>query len=340
MKNLETSFMGIKLDNPVILGASNMSSNLDQLKKAEDQGVGGIVYKTLFEEQVQLENLQLEERLEEYEHIHAEMTKIHPDVDFSDIEYHLTRLRKAKESLSVPVFASLNAVNKASWVNYAKRIEQTGVDGLELNLYQTPIHFDIDGNSIEREQIEIVEEVKKNVSIPVSVKLSSGYSNVLNFVKKLDEAGVDSLVLFNAFFQPDIDIKKESHKKVFNLTQKGDYKETLRYTGMLFGHIKSDICSSRGVFTGEDVVKLILSGATAVQVVSSVYKHGVERIKTIKTEISEWMQEKGYSSLDEFRGKLANCNLDKNENSLVYKRAQYVDLMLTSDTIFGKIPEY
>lgn len=340
MKNLETTFMGIKLDNPVILGACNMSSNIDQLKKAEDQGVGAIVYKTLFEEQVQLENLQLEERLEEYEHIHAEMTKIHPDVDFSDIEYHLTRLRKAKESLSVPVFASLNAVNKASWVNYAKRIEQTGVDGIELNLYQTPINFDSDASAIEREQVAIVEEVKKNVSIPVSVKLSSGYTNILHFVKKLDETGVASFVLFNAFFQPDIDTKNESHKKVFNLSQKGDYKETLRYTGMLYGNIEADICSSRGIFTGEDAVKLILSGATTVQVVSSIYKNGVERIAAIKTELAEWMNKKGYNCLADFRGKLANCNLDKNENSLVYKRAQYIDLMLTSDTIFGKIPEY
>ncbi len=340
MKNLETTFMGIKLDNPVILGASNMSSHLDQLKKAEQQGVGAIVYKTLFEEQIQLENLQLDERLSQYEHIHAEITSTHPDVDFSDIDYHLARLRKAKESLSVPVFASINAVHKDSWLDYAKMVEQTGVDGIEVNLYQTPIDFNISSENVENNQINIVEEIKKAVSIPVSVKLSSDYTNILHFIKRLDEAKADSVVLFNAFFQPDIDVQKEKHKKVFNLTQKGDYKKTLRYTGMLYGNIQADICSSRGVFTGEDVVKLILSGATAVQVVSSVYKHGVERIKTIKTEISKWMQEKGYNSLDEFRGKLANCNLDKNEHSLVYKRAQYVDLMLTSDTIFGKIPEY
>ncbi|MEA4979827.1 MAG: dihydroorotate dehydrogenase-like protein [Petrimonas sp.] len=335
MKNLETTFMGIKLDNPVILGASNMSSHPDQLKKAEQQGVGAVVYKTLFEEQVQLENLQLDERLSQYEHIHAEMTSTHPDMDFSDIDYHLTRLRKAKESLSVPVFASLNAVNGESWISYAKMIEQTGVDGIEVNLYQTPVDFDISSENIENNQINIVEGIKKAVSIPVSVKLSSDYTNILHFVKRLDEANVDSVVLFNAFFQPDIDIQKEKHKKVFNLTQSGDYKQTLRYTGMLYGNIKADICSSRGIFNGDDALKLILSGATAVQVVSSVYKYGVERIATIKNDITEWMQRKGYNSLDEFRGKLANCNLDKNEHSLVYKRAQYVDLMLTSDTIFG-----
>lgn len=340
MKNLETTFMGIKLDNPVILGASNMSLHLDRLKKAEEQGVGAIVYKTIFEEQVQLENLQLEEKLSEYEHIHAEITSTHPDVEFSDIDYHLARLRKVKESLSVPLFASLNAVKKESWITYAKLIEQTGVDGIEVNLYQTPTDFDADSKSIEEGQIDIVKEIKKVVSIPVSVKLSSDYTNFLHFAKRLDDAKVDSLVLFNAFFQPDIDIQKEKHKKSFNLTQKGEYKKTLRYTGMLYGNIKADICSSRGIFNGDDAIKLILSGATTVQVVSSIFKHGPERINAIKKDISEWMEKKGYNSIDEFRGKLANCNLDKNENSLVYKRAQYVDLMLTSDTVFGKTDEF
>lgn len=335
MKNLETKFMGIQLENPVILGASNISSNLKQLKKAEEQGVGAIVYKTLFEEQVQLENLQLSERLEQYSDIHAEMTSIYPDVAFSEVDYHLAKLQKAKESLSVPVFASLNAVNTKSWIKYAKMIEETGVDGLEINLYQTPSDFDLEGADIENNQIDIVRELKNNITIPFSIKLSSDYTNVLNFIKKLDAVGVGGLILFNSFFQPDIDIEIEKHVKSFNLSQKGDYKKSLRYAGMLYGNIAADICSSRGVFNGDDVVKLILSGATAVQVVSSVYKNGTARIAEIKKELSEWMEQRGYNNLEEFRGKLANINLDKNQNALVYKRAQYIDLLLSSDTIFG-----
>lgn len=335
MKNLETKFMGITLENPIILGASNISSNLKQLKKAEEQGVGAIVYKTLFEEQVQLENLQLGERLEQYTDIHAEMTSIYPDVEFSEIDYHLARLQKTKESLSVPVFASLNAVNTESWIKYAKMIEETGVDGIEVNLYQTPSNFDLDGATIEANQLAVVEELKKTLSIPISVKLSSDYTNVLNFIKRLDATGVGALVLFNSFFQPDIDIEKEKHVKSFNLSQKGDYKKSLRYAGMLYGNIQADICSSRGIFNGDDVVKLILSGAKTVQVVSSIYKNGTGRIAEIKRELSDWMEGKGYDSLDEFRGRLANINLDKNQNALVYKRAQYIDLLLSSDTIFG-----
>ena len=335
MKNLETTYMGIKLENPIILGASNISSSLKQLKKAEEQGVGAIVYKSLFEEQVQLESLQLEERLGQYADIHAEMTSLYPNVEFSEADYHLTRLKKAKEALSIPLIASLNAVNSESWVKYAKMIEETGVDGLEVNLYQTPTDFTMSGEDVEQNQLNIIKEIKENISIPISVKLSSDYTNLLNFIKKVDDTGAESLVLFNSFFQPDIDIENKSHVKSFNLSQKGDYKKALRYAGMLYGNIKSDICSSQGVFDGEDVVKLILSGATTVQVVSAIYKNGTKRIGEIKQGLIDWMESKGYNSLDEFRGKLANNNLDKNQNALVYKRAQYIDLLLSSDTIFG-----
>lgn len=337
MKNLETTFMGIKLSNPIILGASSLSSNLDQLQKAELHGAGAIVYKSLFEEQVQLENLQLDEQLGMYDDIHAEMTRIEPQIEYSDIDYHLARLQKTKETLTIPVFASLNAVNKESWIRYAKAIEQTGVDGIEVNLYQTPTNYEIDGARIEERQIEIVKEIKSQVSIPVSVKLSSEYSNVLNFVKKLDDVNADAVVMFNSFFQPDIDINMEKHTKAFNLSQKGDYKQSLRYAGMLYGNINADICSSRGIFTGEDAIKLLLSGATAVQVVSTIYKNGLEQIGVIKNEISDWMETKGYNSIEDFRGKLSNSKLDPNTNALVYKRAQYIDLLLTSDSIFGNI---
>lgn len=264
MNNLETSYMGIPLSSPVILGASELSSHPDTLKRAEDAGVAAIVYKSLFEEQVQLENLQHDEMLEEYNDIHAEMITLHPEVERSEIEHYLHILRKTKESVSVPVIASLNAVNKSSWIRYAKLIEETGVDGIELNLYQTPTRFDRDGVAIESLQIDIVSSIKKKLSIPVGVKLSSDYTNILNFAQQLDEAGVDGLVLFNAFFQPDIDIEKEKHRKSFNFSRRGDYKKSLRYAGMLYGRIGADICSSRGIFHGEDVIKLLQIGRAHV----------------------------------------------------------------------------
>ncbi len=335
MSNLETSYMGILLKSPVILGACELTSKTDVLKRAEQEGVGAVVYKSIFEEQIQMDNLMHDEQLEEYNDIHAEMLTNHPTIDRSEIEHYLHQLRKAKESVSIPIIASLNAVNESSWIRYASLIEETGVDGIELNLYQTPTRFDLDSSAIEKQQIELVSKIKSKLSIPVSVKLSPDYTNILHFAHQLDNAGVDAMVMFNAFFQPDINIEKEKHKKSFNLSRRGDYKKSLRYAGMLHGRIETDICSSLGVFDGEDAIKLLLSGATCVQVVSAVYKYGTSVISEINKTISEWMERKGYSSIEDFKGKLSDLALNKNDSVLIYKRAQYIDLLLNSDTVFG-----
>ena len=334
MKKLNTTYMGIELDNPIILGACSMSNDIDYLLKAEENGIGAIVFKSLFEEQVQLERLQLEEQLTEYDNVHAEMITIHPNIEFSDTEKHLVHLRKAKERLSVPLIASLNAVNDDSWLEYAKQLAQTGVDGLELNLYQTPTDFNKESKEIEDYQINIVKKIKKALSIPVSVKLSSDYTNVLSLIKKMDAVGVNGFVLFNAFFQPDINVNSLKHKRNFNLSKKGDYRKTLRYTGMLFGEIEADVCGSRGVFDGDDIIKNILSGSACVQMVSSLYKNGLGQIGIAKKQLSEWMEKNEFNSIQEFRGTMAQKNLSA--ESMVYKRAQYIDLLMRSDNIFGK----
>ncbi len=333
MNNLETSYMGIKLSSPVILGACDLSSKPDMLKKAEEQGAAAVVYKSLFEEQIQMENLYQDEKINQYNDIHAEMLTLHPDIERSDIEYYLVQLRKVKESLSIPVIASLNCVNESSWLRYAKMIEETGVDGIELNLYQIPVNFDLDAATIEQRQADIVAAIKRQLSIPVSVKLSSDYTNILHFAKRLDETGIDGMVLFNAFFQPDVDIWHENHRRAFNLTHQGDYKKSLRYAGMLYGRVKADVCSSRGIYSGDDVIKVLLSGACCVQIVSAVYHHGIERIGEVNREIDEWMQRKGYDHIDQFKGKLSDSVLNKNNTLLIYKRAQYIDMLLHSDTV-------
>lgn len=333
MENLKTTYMGIKLDSPIILGSCNMSNNIDDLMKAQDNGVGAIVFKSLFEEQIQLERLQLQERLTQYDDIHAEMLTTHPRIEFSDTEKHLVHLRKAKELLSVPIIASLNAVNEDSWLEYARQLAETGVDGLELNLYQVPFDFDKEGHEIEKEQIDIVRKIKEELSLPVSIKLSSDYTNILNFIKKMDAIGVNGMVLFNAFYQPDINIETESHKAGFNLSRRAEHRKSLRYTGLLYGNIQADICASRGIFKCAEVLKQILSGANCVQMVSAIYKDGFEHIKEVNKQLSHWIENKGYNSIEDFKGKLAEKNLDP--SSLVYKRAQYVELLLSSETIFG-----
>ena len=332
MNKLKTSYMGIELNNPIILGASNLVTNLDNLKKAEELGAGAIIYRSLFEEQIQLERLQLDERLTEFNDLNAEMVQTHPNIEHAGPDEHLMNLRKAKESLSIPLIASLNAVNNDTWLKYARLIEETGVDGIELNFYQIPMDFKKNAKEIEDAQINTLKEIRQNISIPISVKLSPDYSNILNFIKKLDKAGADAFVLFNSFFQPDINVSTEKHIKSSHLSNTGDYKQSLRYAGLLFDNIKADICSSYGIFSGEDAIKLLLSGATCVQVVSTVYKNGIMQLNNIRRELEEWMDIKNYKSLDEFRGKLSNNRLTS--NPFVYKRAQYVDLLLNSEEIF------
>ena len=325
--------MGIEIDNPIILGASNLVTKPDNLKRAEDQGAAAIVYKSLFEEQIQLETLQLDDKLTEFNDIHAEMLTLHPQIDHAGAQEHLLNLRKAKESISIPVIASLNAVNVQTWVEYAKLINQTGVDGIELNFYPNIWDLDRDSADIENEQVMIVKEIKKNITIPLSVKLSPDYTNALNLIKKLDGEGVDAFVLFNSFFQPDIDIKSEKHIKKYNFSNPGDYKKSLRFAGLLYQNIRAEVCSSHGIFTGADIIKLILSGASSVQVVSTIYKNGISHISSMKQEIEDWMDEKNYDSLEDFKGKLSKNSLSK--NPFVYKRAQYVDLLLNAEDIFG-----
>ena len=333
MINLKTKYMGIEIDNPIIIGASNLVTDLDRLKKAEEVGAAAIVYKSLFEEEIQLEDFQLDEKLTEFNDMNAEMLTTHPKLEFAGPDEHLLNLRKAKESLSIPLIASLNAVNTDTWISYAKSIAETGVDAIELNFYHTPSDFKKEAKQIEDEQINIVKEIRKNISIPVSVKLSPDYSNILNFIQKLDKAGVEGVVLFNSFYQPDIDIKTEKHVKRYNFSNEGDYKKSLRFAGLLFGNIKANICSSHGIFSGEDVIKLILAGSSCIQVVSTIYKNGMPQIEKIKKELAKWMDSKNYKSIDEFRGKLSKNKL--RNNPFVYMRAQYVDLLINSEVIFG-----
>jgi dihydroorotate dehydrogenase (fumarate) len=330
MADLSTKYLGLNLKNPIVVGANNLSSDLNKLKKLEEAGAAAVVYKSLFEEQIQLERAQFDEELTEFDERHPEMIKTHPNVEHAGPEEHLHNLEKAKNSLGIPLVASLNAVYKETWVEYVKKIEQTGVDALELNFYHVPSTFDKDSKSIEQEQMEIMEEVKKAVGIPVSVKLSPFYSNALSVIKRMDGLGINGFVLFNRFFEPEINIEKETHSFPFNLSGKGDYKLPLRYAGLLYGNINGDICSNTGIFTGHDVVRMILAGATCTQVVSTIYINKFEQINKMLSDIDKWMADKGYNSLEDFRGKLSR---NKVKDPFVYKRAQYVDILMHPEEI-------
>lgn len=335
MANLSTTYMGIKLKNPLILGASNLVTKPETVKQIEDAGIGAIVYKSLFEEQVQLESLQFDEGLSEYEDRNAEMARLFPSLEHAGTKEHLFNLKKLKNSVNVPVFASLNAIYEPTWVEYAKELESTGVDGLEINLYAVPGYFEVSGHSIEEKQVQVVKAVKSAVKIPVSVKIGLFYTNPLNFIKKIDEAGADAYVLFNRFFQPEIDIEKEEYFYPWELSSPRDHMMALRFAGLLYGNLDGSVCVSRGIYTAGDVVKMILAGADAVQIVSTVYKNHPEVIGEILAGVSDWMNKKGFRTLGDFRGRLSRKNI---KDPFVYQRAQYVDILMKSEEIFKKYP--
>jgi len=320
--------MGIALKNPIIVGANYLVSNLDYLKRFEDAGAAAVVYKTLFEEQISLEKIQFQNELSEYDERGAEMIHIHPHMEHSGPAEHLFNLSRAKEALGIPLIASLNCVYQETWLEYAKEISKTGVDGLEINFFAVPKDLQSDGSLIEEMRINILKEIKKIVSIPVSVKLSYFYTNPLNMVSKLSNAGADAFVLFNRLFEPEIDIETEKHLSSLQLSNEGDYRLSLRYIGMLFKNIQADLCGNTGIFHGSDVIRLILAGADVTQIVSVLFKKGPEHITKILTDIEDWMERKNYNTLDDFKGKLSKANTI---DPFVYKRAQYIDIILRSE---------
>lgn len=335
MADLKTFYMGIELKNPIIIGASNIVTDIDNLKRIENAGAAAVVYKSLFEEQIQLENLELFERKAEYSERNAEMINLYP-VTISgtpDIMEHLIALKRAKETISIPVFASINAVLNETWVEYAKKIEETGVDGLELNFYSLPEKIESGYEDIELKQIKILTAVKSAVKIPVSVKLSSYYTNPLKHLSDLEDAGANGFVLFNRLFQPDIDIHTEEHQFPYTLSNSEDNRLPLRFAGLLYGSTGASVCTNTGIMNGSDVIKMILAGADCVQIVSTVYLNQIEVVTSMIREIEKWMDSRGYKTLINFRGKLSKKS---SENKLPYHRAQYMDFMMTTSQILKK----
>jgi len=333
--NLSTKYLGLELKNPIIIGASNLVIDIETLKKLEDAGAAAIVYKSLFEEQIHLENLEMDQTMGGIDERHAEMTSGLNDTFDSGPEEFILKFKKAREALSIPLIASLNAVYDDTWVEYAKKLEDAGADALELNFYNNPKDFEMDGRSIINAELDIITVVKKAVKIPVSVKLSPFYTNPLYTFNEMDRKGVDGFVLFNRLFHPDINVNLEKMSFPYNLSSEYDSRLPLRYVGLLYDNINADICANRGVFTGEDVIKMILAGANVVEVVSTVYKHGPQQITKMLEDMEIWMANKQYDSLEEFRGNLSKKNAN---DPFAYRRAQYVDILMKSSDIFKDYP--
>jgi dihydroorotate dehydrogenase (fumarate) len=337
MADLKTRYCGLTLKNPIVMGASNLVTDIDNLLKLEKAGVGAIVYKSLFEEQVQLESYQLEQSHEAYSNWDAEHESFFPKLKHGGPSEHLLKLRQARNAVSIPLIGSLNCVFEDTWVEYAIKMAETGIDALELNFYSAEIDFEDDGAGIVQKQIDTVRAIKHAIRIPVIVKLSPFYTNALSVISKMDKAGASGFVLFNRLFQPDIDIEAEGHHFPYNFSSENDNRLALRYAGLLYSKIDASIISNTGIFSGADAIKMILAGADAVQVVSTVYKKGISYIETMLDDMADWMDKKGYVTINDFKGKLSKENMI---DPFTYKRAQYVDILMKSEIFMQYHPKH
>jgi len=324
MADLKTSYMGLKLRNPVIAGAGPLTARIDVIKRLEDAGAAAIVTASLFEEQIQLDRHAFEEAQARYDHVSAEMVSTFPKGEHVGAEEHLMWVRKAREAVKIPVIGSLNAVEPDTWRTYAAQLAQTGVDALELNFYARLSDMDRPGPDIEREQVEVLAEVLQTVRIPVSVKLSLHYTNPLHFVKQLDAKGIKGFVLFNRFFQPDIDVEKQEHVSRLNLSDPVDSRLPLRYAGVLYGVIRADVCASTGIYDGETVAKMLLAGASCVQAASALIKNKPAHVGSMLKALEAWMDRKGYATIGDFRGKLSRKSA---KDPWAYQRGQYLRIV-------------
>lgn len=335
--NLSTYYGGLPIKNPIVIGASNIVAEIPNAVKLEEAGAAAIVYKSLFEEQIQVESLQLEQLHESYSDWDAEHSTFFPTKKHAGPAEHLCRLKELRKHLTIPLIGSLNCTSNDTWVEYALRMQDTGIDGLELNFYDSNIDFKLSSNAIEDHQLSTLETVRARIQrLPLFVKLSPFYTNALRLIKEMDEVGVNGFILFNRLFQPDINIETEEHHYPYIFSHENDSRLALRYAGLLHRHIKADVICNTGIINGNDVIKMLLAGGTAVQVVSAVYKRGIPFVTRMLEEIKTWMDHKNYLSIEEFRGKLSKANLS---DPFAYKRAQYVDILLKSDVFMQYHPK-
>jgi dihydroorotate dehydrogenase (fumarate) len=335
MANLQSKYMGIPLKNPFIVGACSMTAHMDAIKRIEEAGAAAIVIQSLFEEQIQLQRMRLDEELTLHDNLDAEIQDIFPDIEHSGPDEHLMWVRKAKEAVNIPVIGSLNCTNPETWADWAVKMEETGVDGLELNFFAIPTDAGRSAADIEAEQIDTLKKVKSRVKVPVSVKLSAFYTSPLEFIARMDATGAAGFVLFNRLFHPSFNIEKETGQYPFNLSTSGDHRLALRFVGLLHGKLKGSICASNGIHTGDDAIEALLAGADVFQAVSTLYRNRVNVIGTVLKDIDAWMDRKGYKDLDAFRGKLS---VEKTSDKWTYRRAQYVKMLLKADDYVARPP--
>lgn len=322
--DLTTRYLGLDLRSPLVpSAAAPLTENLDNLRRMEDAGAAAIVLHSIFEEQLRQEELELHHHLSYGAESFAEALSYFPETDTFHVgpELYLEHIRSAKAMVNIPIIASLNGYSVGGWVHYAKLIEEAGADALELNIYTLPTDANITGAQVEENDINILKAVKAKVNIPVALKLSPFFSNLANMAKRFDEAGADSLVLFNRFYQPDIDINALEVRPNILLSSSQAMRLPMRWIAILYGRIRADLAATGGISHGHDCIKMLMAGAKVTHVCSVLMRHGIDHLRVLEQEMTHWMEENEYESVKQMQGSMSQIN---GPNESAFERVQYM----------------
>jgi len=324
--DLTTGYLGLKLRTPLVASSSPFSKDIGNVLRLEDAGASAIVLHSLFEEQIQVESGELDRFLTETADGSGEALSYFPEMASYNFgpEPYLNHLRKAKESVDVPVIGSLNGVSTGGWIRYAQMMEQAGADALELNIYFMPTDLEMTAQKVEEVYFDLVSHVKASVRIPVAVKLGPFFTAFAHFATRMDAAGADGLVLFNRFYQPDFDLDALEVVPNLVLSDSAELRLRLHWVGLLHNRIRPDLAITGGVHTGEDVVKSVMAGAHCAMLTSALLRHGIPYMQKIEEELLDWMEEHEYASVSQMRGSMSSQTVAE---PAAFERANYMKVL-------------
>jgi dihydroorotate dehydrogenase (fumarate) len=324
--DLSTKYLGLTLKNPLVVSASPMSEDVDNIRKMEDAGASAVVLHSLFEEQITVDSYELDRHLSGGAESFAESLSYFPDLTSYNMgpEGYLEQVAKAKAAVKIPIVASLNGVSSGGWIRYAKKMEQAGADALELNIYTIPTDPEVTSEQIEQGYAKLVGDVKASIGIPVAVKLGPFFSTLAHLAQRLEQAGASGLVLFNRFYQPDFDLEALEIVPSLKLSTQYELMLRLHWVAILWGRVKADLAITGGVHTAQDVLKSMMAGAQVVEIASALLKNGIGYLKTIESELAAWMEAHEYESIRQMQGSMSQRSV-ADPNSFL--RANYLKVI-------------
>ncbi len=321
--DLTTTYLGMKLRSPLVPSASPLSEEIDNIKRMEEAGAAAVVLHSLFEEQLRLETYELNHHLNYGTESFPEALTYFPQPEQFHLgpEGYLEHIRRAKRAVHIPIIASLNGSTVGGWIDFARLIEQAGADALELNVYHIPTDMNVTGAEIEQRYVDVLTAVKAAVKIPVAIKLSPFFSNFANMAARFDKAGANGLVLFNRFYQPDLDLEALEVRPNVLLSTPQALRLPLTWIGILYGRLKADLAATSGVHDAKDVIKILMVGANVTMMAAALLRHGIEHLRVIEQNVRQWMEEHEYESVQQMRGSMSQKHC---ADPSAFERAQYM----------------